>query len=121
MSIIFKLGLEYLVFVSAFHSSKLTARNWRMPSLANFMESLTQEPDKLVQMGAIKSTKAQAHSVGVSNQSKGKKKAKYLKQQEKKKQEKPKSSDGVSNPSKDREKKKKGKKKITYCHKYWHP
>ena len=45
------------------------------------MESLTQEKDKLVQMGTIKPTKDQALSAGVSNQSQGKKK--YLNQREK--------------------------------------
>ena len=42
-------------------------------------------------------------------------------QQEKKKQEKPKSSYGVLNPSKDKDKKKQEKTKCTYCHKGWHP
>ena len=41
LSILSKLGPEYSVFVSTFHSSKLTARNWRMPALEDFMESLT--------------------------------------------------------------------------------
>ena len=40
------------------------------------MESLTQEQDKLVQMGTIKASKDQALAAGVSNASKGKKKAK---------------------------------------------
>ena len=69
------------MFVSTFHSSKLTARNWRIPALADFMESLTQDQDKLVQIGTIKSTKDQALVVGVSNQSKRKKKLKDFKQQ----------------------------------------
>ena len=42
-----------------------------MPSLASFMESLTQEQDKLVQMGTIKA-KDQALAMGVSITSKGK-------------------------------------------------
>ena len=67
------------MFVSTFHSSKLTARNWHMPSLAEFMESLTQEKDKLVKMGTIKSIKDQSLSVGVLNPSKGKKKSRDLK------------------------------------------
>ena len=65
MFILSKLGLEYSVFVSTFHSSMLTAQNWRMPSLENFMESLTQEKDKLVQMGKLKYSKDQALVVGV--------------------------------------------------------
>ena len=73
------------MFVSTFHSSKLTTRHWRMPSLDDFMESLTQEKDKLVQIGTIKSSKDQALFARVSNPSKGKKKLKDSKHQEKKK------------------------------------
>ena len=79
-SILLNIGIDYIVFVSTFHSSKLTARNWRITSLAEFIESLTQEKDKLVQMGTIKSSKDQALDVGVSNPSKGKKKSIYSKQ-----------------------------------------
>ena len=82
-----------------------------MPSLEYFMESLTQEQDKLVQMGTIKSTKDQALAAGVSNQAKGKNKTKDSKQQEKKKLEKPKYSYGGSNTSKEKEKKKQEKTK----------
>ena len=56
-----------------------------MPVLADFMEYLTQEKNKIIQMGTIKSTKEQALAVGVSNQDKGKKK--YLKQKEKEKKQ----------------------------------
>ena len=69
------------------------------------MKSLTQEQDKLVQMGTIKSTKDQDLIAGVLNQGNGKKNPKDLKQQEKKKQENPKSSNGGSNPIKDKGKK----------------
>ena len=41
LSILSKLGPEYSVYVSTFHSSKLTTRNWKMPALADFMEYLT--------------------------------------------------------------------------------
>ena len=64
-----------------------------MPSWEELMESLTQEQDKLVQMGTIKSTKDQSLAAGVSNKSKGNNKAKDSKQQEKKKQEKTKCTD----------------------------
>ena len=48
-----------------------------MPSLADFMESLTQEQDKLVMMGTIKPSKDQALIAGdLKVDSKGKKKAK---------------------------------------------
>ena len=60
MFILSKLGPDYSVFFSTFHATKLTARAWRMPSLANFMESLTQEQDKLMMMGTIKPSKDQA-------------------------------------------------------------
>ena len=63
------------MFVYTFYSSKLTDRNWSMPSIANFMESLTQEQDNLVKMGTIKSSKDQAFAAGVLNLAKGKKKA----------------------------------------------
>ena len=56
-----------------------------MPSLVDFMESPTQDQKKLVQMGTIKSSKDQALSTKISNPSKGKKKAKDSKQQDKKK------------------------------------
>ena len=54
-----------------------------MPKLANFMESLTQEQDKLVMMGTIKPCKDQDLVVGDSRVDlKGKKK--YKKPPEKK-------------------------------------
>ena len=58
-TILYKLGPNYSVFVSTFHATKLTARSWKMPKLAEFMESLTQEQDKLVMMGTIKPSKYQ--------------------------------------------------------------
>ena len=59
LSILLKLGPDYSVFFSTFHATKLTARAWKMPKLAEFMESLTQEQDKLVMMGTIKPSKDQ--------------------------------------------------------------
>jgi len=120
LSILLKLGSNYSVFVSTFHSSKLMARNWQMPSLARFIESLTQEKYNLVQMGTIKSNKDRALAARVLNPSKGKKKAKDSRQQDKKKQDRPKFPDGGSNPCKEKDKKRKEKNKCTYCHKWWH-
>ena len=57
LSILSKLGPDYSVFVSTFYATKLIAQTWKMPSLADFMESLTQEQDKLVMMGTIKPSK----------------------------------------------------------------
>ena len=54
LDILSKLGPDYSVFFFTFYATKLTARTWKMPSLTDFMESLTQEQDKLVMMGTIK-------------------------------------------------------------------
>ena len=84
LSILSNLGPDFSIFVSTFHSGKLTLWNRKIPSLEKFMESLTHKQEKLVQMCTIK-TKYQALAVGVSNSSKGKSKSKNLKLPEKKK------------------------------------
>ena len=66
LAILSKLRPDYLVFFSTFHATKLTACSWKMPNIAEFMESLTQEQDKLVMMGTIKTLKDQALVVGDS-------------------------------------------------------
>ena len=77
MAILLKLGPDYLVFFSTFHATKLIAQAWKMPNLAEFMESLTQEQDKLVMMGTIKPSKDQDLVVGYSRvDSKSNKKSK---------------------------------------------
>jgi hypothetical protein len=38
LSILSKLGLDYSVFVSSFHASKLTTLKWKMPSLDDFID-----------------------------------------------------------------------------------
>ena len=119
MSILSKLGPEFSFFVSRFHSGKITLRNWKMPSRENFMESLTQEQEKLVQMGSI-NTKDQALAVGVLNSAKEKPKSKNSKFRDNKKSEKPKSNEGATNPPKEKEKKGKEKAKGSYFHKGWH-
>ena len=65
-AILSKLGPNYSVFFLTFYATKLIARAWKMPSLADFMESLTQEQDKLVMMGTIKPSKEQALVAGDS-------------------------------------------------------
>ena len=69
-----KLGSEYSVFVSTFHTGD-SIPNWKMPSLDSYFESLIQEQDKLVQMGVIQTSKNQALLVTDSNivQARGKK------------------------------------------------
>ena len=59
MAILSNIGPNYSVFFLTFHATKLTARAWKMPNLAEFMESLTHEQDKLVIMGTIKPSKYQ--------------------------------------------------------------
>ena len=59
LAILSKLGSNYSIFVSTFHTGKLTTPNWKMSSLNAFIESLTNEHDKLVQMGIIRSSKDQ--------------------------------------------------------------
>ena len=41
LAILSKLGIDYSMFVSTFHATKLRAQTWNMPSLAYFMECLT--------------------------------------------------------------------------------
>ena len=91
-----------------------------MPTLATFMESLTQEQYKIVQMGTIKA-KGQALAMVLSNASKVKKKENNSKHPEKRKSEKIKSSDGGSNPPKEKDKQGKEKTKCTYFQKGWNP
>ena len=45
--------------VSTFHTGNLTIPNWKTPTLNAFIESLTNEHDKLVQMGSLRSSKYQ--------------------------------------------------------------
>ena len=59
LSILSKLGPEYSIFVSIFHSERASIPNWRMPSLDSFVDSLIQEQEKLIQMGVIKNSKYQ--------------------------------------------------------------
>ena len=61
LTILSKLGPEYVVYVSNFNSSKcLLGANWKMPTMAQFIESLTKEKTKLIQMGLMKYPKAHA-------------------------------------------------------------
>ena len=74
--ILSRIGENYSFFVSTFHYVKLSTPNWKMPTLDSFIESLTQEHDKLIQMGIIRSSRDQALVAGgpkITND-KGKKK-----------------------------------------------
>ena len=88
-----------------------------MPPLEEFMASLNQEQDKLVQMGTIKYTKDKSLA-GVSNQTKGKKKFKDLKQKrvKEKKHSNEESSSSTDEDSKSkRMKSKRENPKCDYC------
>ena len=60
-----------------------------MPSLADFMESLTQEKDKLVMMGTIKPSKEKALVAGDSKRKKKSKKPPEQKRDKKQSPEEP--------------------------------
>ena len=48
LSILRKLGSEYFVFVSIFHSKMDSFPNWKIPSLDSFSKSLIKEQEKLI-------------------------------------------------------------------------
>ena len=72
LTILSKIGADYLVFVSKFHVGKLTTPEWKMPTLNAFIESLTSEHDKLVQMEIIRSSCDQSLHVSRPKDLKGK-------------------------------------------------
>ena len=53
LTILSKIGADYLLFVSTFRAGKLTTHGLKMPTFNAFIVSLTSEDDKLVQMGII--------------------------------------------------------------------
>ena len=85
LSILSKIGADYSVFVSTFHSGKLTTPNQKMLSLNAFIESLTNEHDKLIQMGIIRYSKDQELVAGApkATNDKGKYKKEPLMEKEK--------------------------------------
>ena len=48
LSILSKIGSEYFVFVSIFHSKREAFPGWKIPSIDSFVESLIQEQEKLI-------------------------------------------------------------------------
>jgi hypothetical protein len=68
LTILSKLGPKLSVFVSTFHSVKFASRaTWKIHSLEEFIESITQEKIKLINMGKIKGPKAHALTVQDGN------------------------------------------------------
>jgi hypothetical protein len=69
LTILSKLGPELSIFVSTFHTVRFSfGATWKMPSLEDFIESLTQEQTKLISMGQIKGPKVHALTVQYGSQ-----------------------------------------------------
>jgi len=74
ISILSKLGFEYSTFVSTFHAIKLViGATWKILPVDYFVEYLTCEKDKIVQMGALKSSKAHTLATNSNKNTKEKK------------------------------------------------
>ena len=121
MAILSKLGLDYSVFFSTFHATKLIARAWKMPKLAEFTESFTHEQDKLVMMGTIKPFEDQYLVAGDSRvDSKSKKKTKKPPEQKRDKNKSPEEPQGSKKNDQKKKKKKGEMSKCAYCSKGYH-
>jgi hypothetical protein len=120
LTILSKIGPKFSVFISTFHYVRFSSgANCNMCSLEDFIESLTQEKTKLINMGTIKGPRVHALTVLDGIQ-------KYHKYKD---NDKPKShahpkKEGYTKPSTDasRLKGEKGRKwqKCMYCHKGFH-
>ena len=56
--------------MSNFHATRLAISNWKIPSLSTFFDLLTKEQDKLIQMGALRSSKGKDNALifqGINN------------------------------------------------------
>jgi hypothetical protein len=64
LTILSKLGPKLSVFISTFHTVRFASgATWKIPSLEDFIESLTQDQTKLINMGTIKGPKVHALTV----------------------------------------------------------
>jgi hypothetical protein len=78
LTILSKIGTELSIFISTFHTVRFSfGATWKMPSLEDFIESLTQEQTKLINMGAIKGPRVHALTVHDGSQKYHKYKYKY--------------------------------------------
>jgi hypothetical protein len=121
LTILSKLGPKFSAFVSTIHSIKFAfGATWKIPSLEDFIETLTQEQTKFINMGKIKGPKAHALIVqdGSHQYHKSKDKDKRKAHAHPKKE-------GYSKPFTDASGSKGGKgrkgDKCTYYHKGFHP
>ena len=109
LTILAKIGPECSVYVSNFHFGRcLFGTNWKMPTMDQCIESLTQEKTKLTHMGLIKDPKSHALTM---HDGKG-----SSKHNGKEGYSKPFNDSLGSKDSSDSKKKKKGK-QCTYCNK----
>jgi hypothetical protein len=119
ITILSKIGPEFSVFVSTFHTIRFSSgATWKMPSLQDFIKSLTQEKTKLINMGTIKGPRA--HTVLVHD---GIHKYQKSKDKDKRKSHAHSKKEGYTKPfTASRSKGEKGRKgeKCTYCHKGFH-
>jgi hypothetical protein len=109
------------MFVSTFNSIRLASgATWMMPSLEAFIESLTQEKNKLINMGKIKGPKAHALTMRYGSGHQYQK----SKEKDKRKEHANPKKEGYSKPFNDASASKGGKgrkgEKHTYCHKGFH-
>jgi hypothetical protein len=78
LTILSNLGPEFSVFVYTFHTVRFASRaTWKMPSLEDFIKSLTQEQTKLINMGVIKGPRVHALTMHDGSQKYHKSKDKY--------------------------------------------
>lgn len=64
LSILSKLGFEYVVFVSTFHIVKIATQDkWKMPKLDEFIKYLIHEKDKLIRMDPLNYSNSRAISM----------------------------------------------------------
>jgi hypothetical protein len=120
LTILFKLRPEFFVFVSTFHTVRFASgATWKMPSLEDFIESLTREQTKLINMGTIKGPRVHALTVHDGShkyqKSKDKDKRKFHAHTKKEGYRKP----FIDASGSKGEKGRKGE-KCTYCHKGFH-
>jgi hypothetical protein len=120
LTILSKLGPEFFVFVSTFYTVRFASRaTWKMPSLEDFIESLTQEQTKLINMGTIKGPRV--HTLTVHD---GRQKYQKYKYKDKQKGHAHTKKEWYTKPFTDASESKgeKGRKgeKCTYCHKGFH-
>jgi hypothetical protein len=112
-SILTKLGPEYYVYTSSFHTTRLAmGSTWKIPSLDDFMESLIHEKIKLIQIGELNNSNPHVLTTQGSSK-KNKHKNKGKKDQENKKEGKQKST--YESLSFKESKGKKEKTKCSYC------